>query len=175
MIDTSDKNFNINLNINIKNIRTRYQYQYQYCRIQNSISISIPIPKMIKFKLNLKTIPRYLDILRSQANTQKIRAGIAQLWPERFCFASLPGYSSSRALTIALVLLLLVRLRNSVIEHIVEAQRTRERDGKQLYHIIKPTGPTSYSTGTHAHWAAEIFGFEKIELWKGVWARKRVD
>ena len=59
---------------------TRYQYQYQYCRIQNSISISIPIPKMIKFKLNLKTIPRYLDILRSQANTQKIRASIAQLW-----------------------------------------------------------------------------------------------
>ena len=54
-------------------------------------------------------------------------------------------------------MLLLVRLRNSVIEHIVEAQRTRERDGKQLYHIIKPTGPTSYSTGTHAHWAAEIF------------------
>ena len=80
MIDTSDKNFNINLNINIKNIRTRYQYQYQYCRIQNSISISIPIPKMIKFKLNLKTIPRYLDILRSQPNTQKIRASIAQLW-----------------------------------------------------------------------------------------------
>ena len=62
----------------------------------------------------------------------------------------MPGYSSSRALKIALVLLLLVRLRNSVIEHIVEAQRTRERDGKQLYHIIKPTGPTSYSTGTHA-------------------------
>ena len=82
MIDTGDKNFNLNLNINIKNIRTRYQYQYQYCRIQNSISISIPIPKMIKFKLNLKTIPRYLDILRSQANTQKIRASIAQLWPE---------------------------------------------------------------------------------------------
>ena len=81
MIDTSAKNFNINLNLNIKNIRTRYQYQYQYCRIQNSISISIPIPKMIKFKLNLKTIPRYLDILRSQANTQKIRASIAQLWP----------------------------------------------------------------------------------------------
>ena len=80
MIDTGDKNFNLNLNINIKNIRTRYQYQYQYCRIQNSISISIPIPKMIKFKLNLKTIPRYLDILRSQANTQKIRASIAQLW-----------------------------------------------------------------------------------------------
>ena len=79
MIDTGDKNFNLNLNINIKNIRTRYQYQYQYCRIQNSISISIPIPKMIKFKLNLKTIPRYLDILRSQANTQKIRASIAQL------------------------------------------------------------------------------------------------
>ena len=26
------------------------------------------------------TIPRYLDILRSQANTQKIRASIAQLW-----------------------------------------------------------------------------------------------
>ena len=84
MIDTSDKNFNINLNINIKNIRTRYQYQYQYCRIQNSISISIPIPKMIKFKLNLKTIPRYLDILRSQANTQKIRASIAQLWSKQF-------------------------------------------------------------------------------------------
>ena len=82
MIDTSDKNFNINLNINIKNIRTRYQYQYQYCRIQNSISI--PIPKMIKFKLNLKTIPRYLDILRSQANTQKIRASIAQLWLRAF-------------------------------------------------------------------------------------------
>ena len=80
MIDTGDKNFNLNLNINIKNIRTRYQYQYQYCRIQNSISISIPIPKMIKFKLNLKTIPRFLDILRSQANTQKIRASIAQLW-----------------------------------------------------------------------------------------------
>ena len=36
---------------------------------------------MIKFKLNLKTIPRYLDILRSQANTQKIRASIAQLCP----------------------------------------------------------------------------------------------
>ena len=70
MIDTGD----------IKNIKTRYQYQYQYCRIQNSISISIPIPKMIKCKLNLKTIPRYLDILRSQANTQKIRASIAQLW-----------------------------------------------------------------------------------------------
>ena len=33
------------------------------------------------FKLNLKTIPKYLDILRSQANTQKIRASIAQLWP----------------------------------------------------------------------------------------------
>ena len=80
MIDTGDKNFNLNLNINIKNIRTRYQYQYQYCRIQNSISISIPIPKMIKFKLNLKTIPRYLDILQSQDNTQKIRASIAQLW-----------------------------------------------------------------------------------------------
>ena len=79
MIDTGDKNFNLNININIKNIRTRYQYQYQYCRIQNSISISIPIPKMIKFKLNLKTIPRYLDILRSQANTQKIQASIAQL------------------------------------------------------------------------------------------------
>ena len=82
MIDTGDKNFNLNININIKNIRTRYQYQYQYCRIQNSISISIPIPKMIKFKLNLKTIPRYLDILRYQANTQKIRASIAQLWLE---------------------------------------------------------------------------------------------
>ena len=79
MIDTGDKNFNLNLNINIKNIRTRYQYQYQYCRIQNSISISIPIPKMIKFKLNLKTIPRYLDILRSQANTQKNQASIAHL------------------------------------------------------------------------------------------------
>ena len=62
MIDTSAKNFNFNLSLNIKIIRTRYQYQYQYCRIQNSISISIPIPKMIKFKLNLKTIPRYLDI-----------------------------------------------------------------------------------------------------------------
>ena len=79
MIDTSAKNFNFNLNINIKIIRIRYQYQYQYCRTHNSISISIPIPKTIKFKLNLKTIPRYLDILRSQANTQKIRASIAQL------------------------------------------------------------------------------------------------
>ena len=79
MIDTSARNFDINLNINIKNIKTRYQYQYQYCRTQKSISISIPIPKIIKFKLNLKTIPRYLDILRSQANTQKIRASIAHL------------------------------------------------------------------------------------------------
>ena len=84
MIDTGDKNFNINRNINIKNIRIRYQYQYQYCRIQNSISISIPISKMIKFKLNLKTIPRYLDILQSQANTQKIQASIAQLWFKGF-------------------------------------------------------------------------------------------
>ena len=89
MIDTGDKNFNLNLNINIKNIRTRYQYQYQYCRIQNSISISIPIPKMIKFKLNLKTIPRYLDILRSQANTQKIRASIAQLCPRVLFFLAI--------------------------------------------------------------------------------------
>ena len=80
MIDTSAKNFNYNLNLNIKIIRIRYQYQYQYCRTHNSISISIPIPKTIKFKLNPKTIPRYLDILRSQDNTQKIRASIAQLW-----------------------------------------------------------------------------------------------
>ena len=80
MIDTSARNFDINLNINIKNIKTRYQYQYQYCRTQDSITISIKIPKIVKFKLNLKTIPRYLDILRSQANTQKIRASIAQLW-----------------------------------------------------------------------------------------------
>ena len=35
---------------------------------------------MKKFKLNLKTIPKYLDILRSQANTKKIRASIAHLW-----------------------------------------------------------------------------------------------
>ena len=83
MIDTNAKNFNFNLNLNIKIIRIRYQYQYQYCRIHNSISISIPIPKTIKFKLNLKTIPRYLDILQSQDNTQKIRASIAQLW-ERY-------------------------------------------------------------------------------------------
>ena len=80
MIDTSARNFDINLNINIKNIKTRYQYQYQYCITQNSITISIKIPKIVKFKLNLKAIPRYLDILRSQANTQKIRASIAQLW-----------------------------------------------------------------------------------------------
>ena len=79
MIDTSARNFDINLNINIKNIKTRYQYQYQYCITQNSITISIKIPKIVKFKLNLKTIPRYLDILRSQANTQKIRASIAHL------------------------------------------------------------------------------------------------
>ena len=84
MIDTSAKNFNFNLNLNIKIIRIRYQYQYQYCRIHNSISISIPIPKTIKFKLNLKTIPRYLDILQSQDNTQKIRASIAQLWDKPF-------------------------------------------------------------------------------------------
>ena len=97
MIDTGDKNFNLNININIKNIRTRYQYQYQYCRIQNSISISIPIPKMIKFKLNLKTIPRYLDILRSQANTQKIRASIAQLCG-RSCQILAPFYFLQRIL-----------------------------------------------------------------------------
>ena len=82
MIDTSPRNFDINLNINITNIKTRYQSQYQYCRTRKSISISIPISKIIKFKLNLKTIPRYLDILRSQANTPKIRASIAQLWAE---------------------------------------------------------------------------------------------
>ena len=86
MIDTSAKNFNFNLNLNIKIIRIRYQYQYQYCRTHNSISISIPIPKTIKFKLNLKTIPRYLDILQSQANTQKIQASIAQLWFIRLFF-----------------------------------------------------------------------------------------
>ena len=80
MIDTSPRNFDINLNINIANIKTRYQSQYQYCKSQNVISIPIPIPKIVKFKLNLKTIPRYLDILRSQANTQKIRASIAHLW-----------------------------------------------------------------------------------------------
>ena len=80
MIDTSARNFDINLNINIKNIKTRYQYQYQYCRTQNSITISIKIPKIVKFKLNLKTIPRYLDILQSQDNNQKIRASIAHLW-----------------------------------------------------------------------------------------------
>ena len=79
MIDNSSRNFDINLNINITNIKTRYQSQYQYCRTQISISISIPIPKIIKFKLNLKTIPRYLDILQSQDNTQKIRTSIAQL------------------------------------------------------------------------------------------------
>ena len=84
MIDTSAKNFNFNLNLNIKIIRIRYQYQYQYCRTHNSISISIPIPKTIKFKLNLKTIPRYLDILQSQDNTQKIRASIAQLCYEPY-------------------------------------------------------------------------------------------
>ena len=81
MIDsTSPRNFDINLNINFANIKTRYQSQYQYCKSQNVISIPIPIPKIVKFKLNLKTVPRYLDILRSQANTQKIRASIAQLW-----------------------------------------------------------------------------------------------
>ena len=80
MKDTSAKIFNFNLNLDIKIIRTRYQYQYQYCRTHNSISISIPIPKTVKFKLNLKTIPRYLDILQSQDNTQKIQASIAQLW-----------------------------------------------------------------------------------------------
>ena len=79
MIDTSPRNFDINLNINIANIKTRYQSQYQYCKSQNVISIPTPIPKIVKFKLNLKTIPRYLDILRSQANTQKIRASIAHL------------------------------------------------------------------------------------------------
>ena len=79
MIDTSPRNFDINLNINIANIKTRYQSQYQYCKSQNVISIPIPIPKIVKFKLDLKTIPRYLDILRSQANTQKIRASIAHL------------------------------------------------------------------------------------------------
>ena len=79
MIDTSPRNFDINLNINIANIKTRYQSQYQYCKSQNVISIPIPIPKIVKFKLNLKTVPRYLDILRSQANTQKIRASIAHL------------------------------------------------------------------------------------------------
>ena len=78
MKDTSPRNFDINLNINITNIKNRYQSQYQYCRTQNLISIPIPIPRIMKFKLNLKTIPRYLDILRSQANTQKIRASIAQ-------------------------------------------------------------------------------------------------
>ena len=79
MIDTSPRNFDINLNINIVNIKTRYQSQYQYCKSQNVISI--PIPKIVKFKFNLKTIPRYLDILRSQANTPKIRASIAHLCP----------------------------------------------------------------------------------------------
>ena len=79
MKDTSAKLFNFNLNLDIKIIRTRYQYQYQYYRTHNSITVSIAIPKTIKFKLNLKTIPRYLDILQSQDNTQKIRASIAQL------------------------------------------------------------------------------------------------
>ena len=92
MIDTSAKNFNFNLNLNIKIIRTRYQYQYQYCRAHNSISIPIPIPKTIKFKLNLKTIPRYLDILQSQDNTQKIRASIAQLWGGPFHHTFPPNY-----------------------------------------------------------------------------------
>ena len=80
MKDTSPRNFDINLNINIENIKNRYQSQYQYYRTQNLISIPIPIPRIMKFKLNLKTIPRYLDILQSQANTQKIRASIAHLW-----------------------------------------------------------------------------------------------
>ena len=71
MTDTIPRNFDINLNINITNIKNRYQSQYQYCRNQNLISIPIPIPRIMKFKLNLKTIPRYLDILRSHANTQK--------------------------------------------------------------------------------------------------------
>ena len=77
MKDTSPRNFD--LNINITNIKKRYQSQYQYCRNQNLISIPIPIPRKIKFKPNLKTIPKYLDILRSQGNTQKIRASIAHL------------------------------------------------------------------------------------------------
>lgn len=78
MIDTSPRNFNINLNI--INIKIRYQCQYQYQKSIKTISISIPIPQKIEFKLNLKTIPKYLDILQSQANTQKIRASIAHLW-----------------------------------------------------------------------------------------------
>ena len=77
MKDTIPRNFDINLNINITNIKNRYQSQYQYCRTQNLISI--PIPRIMKFKLNLKTISRYLDILRSQANTQKNQASIAHL------------------------------------------------------------------------------------------------
>ena len=81
MKDTIPRNFDINLNINITNIKNRYQSQYQYCRTQNLISIPTPIPRVMKFKFNVKTIPRYLDILRSQANTQKIRASIAHLWP----------------------------------------------------------------------------------------------
>ena len=94
MIDTSAKNFNFNLNIKI--IRTRYQYQYQYCRTHNSTSISIPIPKTIKFKLNLKTIPRYLDILRSQANTQKTRASIAQLcYVVAHCLTEISAFSQA--------------------------------------------------------------------------------
>ena len=80
MKDTSPRNLDINLNINITNIKIRYQSQYQYCRNQNLISIPIPIPRIMKFKLNLKTIPRYLDILWSQADTQKIRASIAHQW-----------------------------------------------------------------------------------------------
>ena len=55
-----------NINTNTVGFKIQSQSQYQY-------------PKMIKFKLNLKTIPRYLDILLSQDNTQKIRASIAQL------------------------------------------------------------------------------------------------
>ena len=74
------RNFDINLNINIMNIKIRYQCRYQYQKSQKSISISIPIPKIIEFKLNPKTIPKYLDILQSQANTPKIRASIADLW-----------------------------------------------------------------------------------------------
>ena len=78
-INTSANNFNININSNTSEFEKGYQYQYQYLRIPNSIPIPIPIPKFSNFNINIKTIPKYLDTLRSQDNIKKDRAGIAHL------------------------------------------------------------------------------------------------
>ena len=72
--------FNTNINTNTSKFEKGYQYQYQYLRIPNSIPIPILISKFSKFNINIKTIPKYLDTLRSQDNIKKDRAGIAHLW-----------------------------------------------------------------------------------------------